>query len=140
MIGWLLRMLFGFLLHVLVTLFLWLLGALVSAALRFGPPIFRLCVAVTEWLLFLFDRQLGGWLSRSALRTMLSAGGLWILPGLLIPWLLVLVQTGQANHLSLFWSLTGFTYGLVCGFRVHRLQGWGSWAEADGLQVGENIR
>ena len=43
MIGWLFRMLFGFLLHILVTLVLWLLGALVSAALRFSlaiiPPV-----------------------------------------------------------------------------------------------------
>ena len=97
-------------------------------------------MAVTEWLLFLLDWQLGGWLSRSGLRVMLAAGGLWILPGLLLPWLLVLIQTGQANHLSLFWAVAGFTYGLVCGFQVRRLPGWGSWAEEDGLQLGENIR
>lgn len=118
---------------------IWLLARLtLLIAPRLVPFIWRRCAAVTGELLAIVDQPLGGRISRRRTVTLLLAGGLWLLLGLLVNglWDLLWVMRPFTANIPL---LAGsFLFGLACGYRARRAPDWGTWAVEDGLQLGEN--
>jgi hypothetical protein len=140
MIGLLVRIVLRFLSRVLVTLMIWSLGVFISAAIRLASLFYRLSIVATGWLLALVDLQLDGRISRRATTTIISSGGLWALVGLIAPFLFSLFFREGTLVFSLQVTAIGFVYGLVCGYRVRQISGWGMWAADDGLPLGENSK
>ena len=121
---------------------LWTIWLLARLALLIGPRlvpfIWRRCTAVTGELLAMVDQPLNGRISRRRTVTLLLAGGLWLLPGLLVNglWDLFWVMRPFTANIPL---LAGsFLFGLACGYQARRAPDWGTWAAEDGLQLGEN--
>ena len=131
---------FRFVITVAFQAFWWLLGGLLSVAIRLAPLFFRLCVATTGWVIAFLDGMLEGRLSRRAAFTLLAAGGLWALSGFIVPLLFTLLFHLRPDFFSAPLLIGGFIYGLACGVQARRLPGFGMWLTEDGLQLGENRR
>lgn len=140
MIRSLIRILLRPLVQILTTIFYWLLGILISVALRLTTLLFRSSIVLTGWVLAYADIRLDGRISRRAITTLLGSGGLWALIGLIAPFLFNLLLREETMVISLRLTLSGFVYGLICGYRVRRILGWGMWAANDGLRLGESSR
>lgn len=140
MIGFLLRLIRGFLYRQSIALTQWALGILISAAIRFVLLFNQWAIISTGWLLALIDMRSNGAVSRRVLSTYLSAGGLWAFIGFIAPLAFdLLIGDGQPS-ISMRLVAIGFVYGLYCAWRVRRLPGWGMWAADDGLPLGESAR
>lgn len=86
------------------------------------PPLFRLAVALTRWLLRWLDGSLDGRLSESEALTLLAAGGFWAavsVPGALLLVVPMAVGTGlELGLLALPLLAPGFLFGLACGYKA----------------------
>lgn len=135
-----LHILLGFLTRFLMSLLNWTLGILISVAIRCASLLNSWAIILTGWLLAIIDLQSNGRVSRRALSTYFSAGGLWALIGFIAPLVFdLLIGDGQPS-ISMRLTAIGFIYGLYCAWRVRRLPGWGMWAADQGLPLGESAR
>lgn len=140
MIGFLLRLIWGFLYRLTMSLTHWALGLLISVAIRCASLLNSWAIILTGWLLALIDLRSNGVVSRRAISTYLSAGGLWALIGFIAPLVVdLLIGDGQPS-ISMRLTAIGFIYGLNCAYRVRRMPGWGMWTADDGLPLGESAR
>ena len=86
------------------------------------PPLFKLAVALTQWLLGWLDENLDGRLSESEALTLLAAGGIWAvvpLPAVLLVVAPMVLGAGLGlGLLALPLLVPGFIFGLACGYKA----------------------
>ena len=118
---------------------IWLLARLtLLIAPRLVPFLWCRCAAVTGELLAIVDHPLGGRISRRRTVTLLLAGCLWLLLGLLVSWLWDLLWAVRPFTVNIPLLAGSFLFGLACGYQARRAPDWGTWAAEDGLQLGRN--
>jgi hypothetical protein len=129
--------------RILVSFLYYLLGLTISLVIRLSPYLFRACVYITAWIVLLLDYLFKGNLIIRPVLSYLVAGGLWAMVGFLVS-LLFRHFLGRPPFplipsLGFVGVVGGALYGLVCGFQVQRIPGWGQWEGEDGLQIGEDM-